>query len=654
MLEGMLAKGRAFKQQEQVDFAKFSEYCDQSRKDGAEAIHTAGDHIVQLKASIGKALSDAETLAEDIQDLEDEVAKNHEHLDKARKLQAKEEEDYKRSHQDLTESIEAVGKATQVVKSKSKDVPQSLLQVQQSSLLPAEAKAAITSFIALGDSVEDQPKPMAYESQTGGITAILEKLKLKFEDQIRTLEKEEANTKANFELLDQKLVETISDDETAISEKTAAKAHAQEHAAVAKGDLDVTENAKEADEKKLSDLNVECDATSKEYEKNQVTRAAEIKAMEECVKILGSDKVSGTAEKHNVAASLLDDSSSFAQLRRTDGKEHDKRKQLVRMLEQRAKSLSSKYLALVAARATSDPMMKVKKLIKDMIVKLMEEANQEADQKGYCDTELATNKATREWKSHDVEELTAQLEQATADLAQMKLDVAELSKEISEIKAEQKKATELRSEEKALNSEAISEAKEAQIAVERATQVMKEFYGKAKQASFISFIQKRNEDSSSEDSDDSMEDFLDDSEEEDTSDDTSKPYQGMQDSADGLIGMLEVILSDFAKLEAEKVAAEDEDTANYNKFMEQSENDAAVKGVELEHIQSKADATEESIRNLTKELKATQVELDAAMKYYEKLKPDCVDTGLSYQDRVEARRTEIESLQEALKVLSDD
>ena len=46
------------------------------------------------------------------------------------------------------------------------------------------------------------------------------------------------------------------------------------------------------------------------------------------------------------------------------------------------------------------------------------------------------------------------------------------------------------------------------------------------------------------------------------------------------------------------------------------------------------------------DLEGTQKELDAALAYYEKLKPDCVDSGVSYE--------EIQSLQEALKILSGE
>ena len=54
------------------------------------------------------------------------------------------------------------------------------------------------------------------------------------------------------------------------------------------------------------------------------------------------------------------------------------------------------------------------------------------------------------------------------------------------------------------------------------------------------------------------------------------------------------------------------------------------------------------------DLKAVQEELDAALAYYDKLKPSCVDAGVSYEERVARREAEIQSLQEALKILSGE
>jgi DNA repair exonuclease SbcCD ATPase subunit len=115
--------------------------------------------------------------------------------------------------------------------------------------------------------------------------------------------------------------------------------------------------------------------------------------------------------------------------------------------------------------------------------------------------------------------------------------------------------------------------------------------------------------------------------------------------------MLEVIQSDFARLESETSASEVQDADEYKTFMNDSEVDKAVKETDIEHknglIAKKNDANAEA----KKELKVTQEELDAAEAYYEKLKPSCVDSGITYEERVKRREEEIQSLTEALNML---
>merc|ERR1719326_1841859 len=111
-------------------------------------------------------------------------------------------------------------------------------------------------------------------------------------------------------------------------------------------------------------------------------------------------------------------------------------------------------------RAAEDPFGKVKKMIKDLIVKLMEQANSEADHKAYCDTELATNKQTRENKGAEVEELTATVEKLTAESAQLAVEITELSDAVAELRKQQAQASEIRAEEKAKNTQTVADAKE--------------------------------------------------------------------------------------------------------------------------------------------------------------------------------------------------
>merc|ERR1719401_194119 len=127
-----------------------------------------------------------------------------------------------------------------------------------------------------------------------------------------------------------------------------------------------------------------------------------------------------------------------------------------------------------------------------------------------------------------------------------------------------------------------------------------------------------------------------------------------QAGSGGIMGMLEVILSDFARLETETTETENTAAAAYEKFMDESNEDVAVKETEIEHKSNKKDTCADTIRDLKKNLELTQTELDKALEYYDKLKSECVDTQLSYEDRVRMREEEIQSLQEALKVLAGE
>merc|ERR1719440_1701710 len=127
----------------------------------------------------------------------------------------------------------------------------------------------------------------------------------------------------------------------------------------------------------------------------------------------------------------------------------------------------------------------------------------------------------------------------------------------------------------------------------------------------------------------------------------------MMAESGGIMGMLEVVLSDFARLEAETSAAEDQAASAYQKFMDESNEAVAVKDTTMKHNDNRRQQADENNRKIKKELELTQEELDAAVDYYGKLKADCIDTGLSYADRVKAREEEIQSLKEALVMLDE-
>merc|ERR1719313_1665778 len=272
-------------------------------------------------------------------------------------------------------------------------------------------------------------------------------------------------------------------------------------------------------------------------------------------------------------------------------------------------------------------------MIQDMVAKLEQEASDEADHKGFCDQEMSTNQQTRDEKTTRVAELTANIEEMTAASAKLANEIADLNKEISEIDAAVKEATEIRQKEKTKNTATIADAKVAISAVEQATKVLKDFYAKA--AGATAFVQRSR------------------GPEDDVPETFDKPFTGTGGEG-GIIGMLEVILSDFQRLEAETTSTETAAAEEYKTFSADSAEDRETKRKSAYHKGNEQSKVEHNIHLAKKDLAATQKELDAALEYFDKLKPSCVDAGVSYEDRVAQRKQEIESLGEALKILEGE
>merc|ERR1719161_1887896 len=203
-----------------------------------------------------------------------------------------------------------------------------------------------------------------------------------------------------------------------------------------------------------------------------------------------------------------------------------------------------------------------------------------------------------------------------AEIDELEASIAKLTEQISELQAAIKaldeavaKATKIRATEKAKNADTIADAKEAQEAVSQAMTVLKDFYAKAGQATALM----------------QQPEIFD------------EAYKGMGAESGGVIGMLEVIQSDFARLEAETTAAEEAAQKEYDQFMTDSEVDKAAKTKDIEHKTKKKEDQSGALVEKKADLEGTQKELDAALDYYEKLKPSCVDSGESYEERVAHR-----------------
>jgi hypothetical protein len=642
LLNGMLAKGKAEKHDEQVQFATYKQFCDDTTVEKARAIKEGQQTIEVLQADIEKHTADAAQLTKEIGEHDADISTWNGDHQAAVKVRTIEKNDYDALHKDYSESVDALERAVQVLKKQAYDRSQTASLAQVSDLrnlvlMPKEAKASISAFLAQ-DPAEGSaeglevsaPDAYGYEFQSHGIVEMLSQLHEKFVGERTDLEKKEMNSKHAHDMLVQDLTAQIEQGTADRESKSGTKAKKLQMRADAQGDLSDTTATKEADEKYLSDLTATCEMKATDFESRQQLRAEEIEAIQKAIEILSGDDVTGNAAKHLPAlAQRTAAGSTLAQLRADAGSKAQVR--AANYLREQAKRLNSRVLSALASRAQEDPFAKVKKMIKDLIVRLMEEANEEAEHKGWCDTELSTNEQTRKEKTEAVETLHAEIDELEASIAKLTEDIAELTQAVADLDAAMAKATTIRQEEKATNAATVKDSQDAQTAVAQALTVLKEFYAKAGEATAL--LQKQQPVAPS---------IFD------------SPYQGLQAENGGVVGMLEVIQSDFARLEAETKASEVTAQKEYDAFMTDSKVDKESKTTDIEHKTAKKQDETQALTVKRSDLEGTQKELDAALAYFDKLKPSCVDAGVSYEDRVARRKEEVESLQEALRILNGE
>jgi len=459
------------------------------------------------------------------------------------------------------------------------------------------------------------------------------------------------------------LVDSIENSNDSIEEKTVTKARKEEKTAQNKKSLAATIQSKKEDEKTLAELKVECEEKKLSFGEKQQLRAEEIEAIGQAIKILKSPDALGNAEKHlNLAETAT--AKALAQLRSSGQSVSEGVRGKIRdFIASEGSRLHSRELVLLAEKLAADPFVKVKKLIDDMITRLLNEANEDAQHEGFCDKEIGKSKVTRNKLSEDIDGLQAAIEEGKATIMHLTEEIATLTQEVADLDTAMKDATNLRKKEKATNKATIADSKAAQSAVAAATAVLKKFYEKASMAT--DFIQTEAErprmgteeweslanpnydgpgDKGLRTGDswghqEGMQTF-------------GKKYTGQQDEAGGVMAMLEVILSDFSNVEADTKAAEASAQKAYDEFMVDSKRTKKTKEKQIEMDNADKAAAETKLQEDTKDLKGTQDELIAADRYYEKLVPQCIDQGMTFEERTKARESEIASLKEALKILS--
>jgi len=648
LLDELKGKVQSDLEREGQAFSDYAVFCDDSASDKHHAITNHKRELSELGAAIEDGEASIASYNSQIEDLGNKVSDMNSQLYQATQARDAQHTDFLKEEAEMIQSIDELekgvavlkqgqsflqGKAdvaahwTMVARTLSSIVDAVRLDLHDSSKLQSFLQATKKKAEVANDdddldlpSAESlvqegqapNPKVAAFESQGGAILETMTNLVQKGEKTLADTRKEELQARNSYEMTKAGLEQEIEHSNDKVSKAQANKAATEQQTEDARSKKLQAQNTKAADESYAATLKTECQTKAREWEERSRSGAGEVGAIEKAIAILTQGVV------------------AFAQVSavtRTRGS-NAIRERITGFLQDLSHQYSSFALAQLATAAASDPFVKIRGLVENMISKLQKEANEDATHEAFCEEELSKSKEQQETKTAAHDKHKARMDSQATEIASLTQAIATLQSQIADIDKNQAAATEMRSKENAEFTQASSDFRQSATAVARATQTLKSYY----EGSFIQ-VRSRTQRSN-----------------------TDQPEFGAarSDSGGTIISVLEMAEQDFTSLLAESESTEADAKRAYDKLTQENQLARATKTVDMKSKKATVNSVKVALEHSTEDYDSVSKEVEAVNSYLAKLQPECASKGMSYAERKAARTAELQGLQEALTILEGD
>merc|ERR1719421_834346 len=412
-------------------------------------------------------------------------------------------------------------------------------------------------------------------------------------------------------------------------EKTALLGKTKVQLAEAKEDLEDTTSAMEADQAFLVDLKERCSVSDSEWEERSKTRALEIAAVGETIKILTDD------DAHDLMGSTL----SFLQLsstRRTLSREDFTREQASRVLLRTGTKSGRKALVQLSASVRLDAFKKVEEEINGMIADIEAESAGEVALKEKCKEEFHKNDMETMEIDETIKDLTTKINDFASTIDTLEKEIAALKAEIQETTINVQRSNELRVKQNKEFQSTVADQRATQVILKKALDRLGDFYAEQ----FVQLKAKHRH----------MKQEPGAAAPPPPPSPTASEYKS-NGGAGSVMTMIEGIITDAKNMEKESIKDEQDAQAAYESFVKESfaSIEAAQRAV-TNKVEEKA--TAESAKTAAEGDKAdAESTKEALAKTRADLHSSCDYIMENFDAREMARKSEIESLQKTLAQL---
>lgn len=658
LLEDLKTKSEDEGKAEAETYDTFACFCKDNTEQKSESVLEGQDNIEELSADIAEKTATKEDKITEIGNRKKQQEELAATLEATKVRLEKERAEYEETAADLSKAISSLENAISAMDSSKPgsellavktQVKKSLEMAAALSLVKSPKVKAMTALL----QAKVDPDDPEYKYHSQGIIDVMS-------DVLKDFTNEKKDVDAEWEKTELAENNLITDTEGQMTENSntieTLKGDVEglgAEIAQAREDLVSAEGLLKDDQLYLKDLTSRCEQRAKAYDQRSNMRGQEIQALSEALSIL-KDKVKDKEGERAfvqkptmrvaVAKSFLQTSleSSTAGkkimnlLERARGQTMSveaRKEKVIALLSAEGNRLGSTILSSLSVKVMADPFIKVKKLIQELIERLVAEATSEATKKGFCDLELSKAEKNRNHRWQDVQRLSADLASLEAKQDELEEEITELNAALKDLTASLEEATRERSESKAENVATLKEAKEGLTAVSEALLVLKVFYKNGAKAKVLLQASPVDEDDPGA---------------------QSGAYKGNQEASKGVIGLLEVIVSDFERTIKQASAQEERESSDFVKAERTAKADIGGKSTKLELDEQDLETTKTKIAESSQDMQRNMDLVDKALEELEELKPMCIDTGMSYEERVEKREEEIAALKKALCILDTE
>lgn len=656
-------------------------WCKTNKKEKTAAILAAQQMIENLSAVIEETAAKAAVLKQAIKNLEAEIAKDQDSLAAAQEQRLKEQNEFQEEEKDMLETIDALTQAVAILgktngEGGKEEAASALIQVQ-SVLAPFKAVMQKDLWDFLGNSKEESghlptgltqtkqsleqvlnevfDKPVvaktkmlqqtdeapgaaagkSYNSRSGEIFGILKQMKDTFSSNLSQAQKEEMLAKQRFKELSAALQKEIAAATEAKNDKTSQLAEKLQRHAQAKADIKDTKAALSADERFQMQLEERCAMEDKNFGERQKTRSDEIQAVSETIGFLTNEDARDLFSR---TFNNFLQTSSRLQLQR--------RHSAVTKLMQVAKKTRSLNLASLAVSLKLDGFERVKKVMDDMLVRLKKEQKNEYEQREWCTKELDANEDSLLVKNRLRDDLESMIQDIEGTITTLKSESKDLRDENAEMQKQLKRTGEDRARENAEFQSTIADQRATTQILKKALARLQKFYNaptpkaaltQAKPAK-KSFLQEEPENVPGR-----------------SVGNKAAPEQAKyskQGASGGVVALIQAIIDDAGRIEADAMAAEQDSQKGYEEFV-QSTN-ASVRANQHQ-LTNKALATSQAQADLatTKdEFNGTMGILEKLTGYSAAIHSSCDFVVKNFYINQKARQEELEAIEQAKAILS--